>query len=156
MRLESWQQVTRLFRRRYRWIWVGGWTWIRIRDLTEAEMTFAEASIATADGLSVDALMNARRLLLSWCIVDGDGERMFDTDEKMGMLGGLNGRMAHRLFNACRSHCGYKDCDIDELMKLSDFFREMKDVQLPDRDQGVDDVAKQWVAAGRQRKNGRH
>ena len=117
-------------------------------------MTFAEASIATSDGLSVDALMNARRLLLSWCIVDGTGERMFDDDEKMQALGALNGRAANRLFNACRAHCGYKDCDIDELAKLSELFREMKELQPAT--ENVDNLAANWVATGRQRRNGRH
>ena len=166
MKLTTFEDITRLCRRRFKWVCVpvGPRRWglqyyakVRIRSLTEEEMGLAELSIALGSGgIDTDRLLNARRLLVSWCVVNENGQQLFDTDEKAAALGRLDGKAVKVLWEACREHCGYADVDIEELVQ---FFEVVKGLgtkgpqqKKTAEDHSIDDLMTRWVANGEARK----
>lgn len=61
-------------------------------------------------------LVNLRARLLSLCIVDENGRRMF-TDVDVFELGGKNAKVLEKLFDKARSMNGMSDDDVEEMTK---------------------------------------
>ena len=92
---------------------------VRIRGLSAYDRDRFEASVIQGTGAQrrVDTC-NLRARLVSWCAVDGEGERLF-TRSDVKALGEKSGRVVDRLFKAAQRLSGLTDDDVDELAKNS-------------------------------------
>lgn len=89
----------------------GGW----IRGLTGTERDAYEASIRQFKGQQlVVKLENVRARLVSLCLVDGDGTRVF-TDREVVELGAKSGRVLDRLFDQAAALSGLTAGQVEEL-----------------------------------------
>ena len=94
---------------------------LRIRSLTEGELSGYHAHVATAktDAGRSRRLEGATRRLFALCLVDGDGNRIFSDTESDG-LSGMDAADSQRLYDACAEHVGINQRDIEELVKNSE------------------------------------
>jgi len=90
-----------------------GW----IRGLTGAERDAYESSIRQFKGQQmVVKLENVRARLVSLCLVDGEGNRVF-TDKE---LGAKSGKVLDRLFDQCADLSGLTADQVEELAEVFD------------------------------------
>ncbi len=106
--------------RRYIDVPLGGGRKVRLRSLTEPEMSAYEASILTSKGeFSPSKMMRARRKLICLTVVDAEGNRVL-SDEDAVKLQDMDGATANEIYNAACTHCGIRESDIEELAKNSE------------------------------------
>lgn len=107
-------------RRRYREFEVPPFGKYRIRSLTERERSQMEGDQLSKKGeFSKQKLMESRRRLIAWCLVDGDGERLIG-DDQIPQLEEVDSLLTAAIYDACLDHCGFSDADIEDLAKNSE------------------------------------
>ena len=91
-----------------------------VRTLTGGERDTYEASMfegpATDRRMKID---NIRARLVSLTVIDGEGERLFTSDEDVVELGKKSGRVLDRLFDVAQRLSGLSAKDVEELAKNS-------------------------------------
>ena len=93
--------------------------WVKIRTLNASERDHFEAGTVKRDGKkTITNLENIRARLCLLCLVDENGERMFQ-DEDTFPLGGKSAAAIDRVFTVAQRLNGLRDEDVDELAKNS-------------------------------------
>lgn len=88
---------------------------VRIRSLTGFERDTFENSLIDQRGKKNKLDMrNARAKLVALCVIDEDGNRMFE-DSEIGMLGMKNAAALDKIYDVASRMCGMSDADIEEL-----------------------------------------
>lgn len=88
---------------------------VRIRVMTGAERNRFEQSVITRRGKHTDLNLDAiREKLIALCVVDENGERIFDESD-IPALGEKNAAALTRIFDACQRLNGLTEADVDEL-----------------------------------------
>ena len=96
-----------------------GDAWVRVRSLNASERDHFEASTVQRNGKKVTTnLENIRARLCLLCIVDEDGNRLFDEGDTFP-LGGKSASALDRIFTVAQKLNGLRDEDVDELAKNS-------------------------------------
>ena len=96
----------------------GGAT-VRVRSLNASERDRFEASTVQRNGKKVTTnLENIRARLCLLCLVDENGERLFQ-EEDTYPLGGKSAAALDRIFTVAQRLNGLRDEDVDELAKNS-------------------------------------
>lgn len=91
----------------------------RIRSLSELAKSQYEEGMKNKKGeLRQDRLLDARCALLVECLVDGAGNQILNRTQ-IPELRKLDGRTSGALYDAIMQHCGWKDSDIEGLVKNS-------------------------------------
>lgn len=104
--------------RRFRTVDIGDYVF-RIRSLSEAEKSEFEAAVLSSEGkYSLAKIKRQRRRLICLCLVDELGNPLLQAGDEAG-LEAVDGAVTHKLYNACREHCGFEDGDLEELVKNS-------------------------------------
>lgn len=86
---------------------------VRIKSITGTARDAFEASLREGKGKNADVnLRNLRARLISLCVVDEDGKRMF-SKEDVGRLGAKNAKPLDRLFDACTELIGMSEQDVE-------------------------------------------
>jgi hypothetical protein len=92
----------------------------RIRSLFEGEKEAYEASLCNAKGdVTKDTILGARRRLIALCLCDGKGERLL-TDADVDGIKIKNSADMEYLQKECQTHVGFKQGDIEALVKNSE------------------------------------
>lgn len=92
----------------------------RIQSLMEGEKEAYESAIYTKGReIARDKFENSRRRLIVLCLVDEDGQRTL-SDADLDQLRNLDGADVAHLAEACLIHCGFKDGDLEALVKNSE------------------------------------
>lgn len=92
---------------------------VRIRSLLETEKEGYEAAmLSTKGGLSLAALKEARRRLIVLTLVDATGNQIL-TDADTPKLKTLDGGDLAAIYDAAMQHCGFKQDEIEALIKNS-------------------------------------
>lgn len=101
-------------------VFVPEWdAWVKVRSLQANERDSFEASTVVRNGKKVTTnLANIRARLCLLCIVDEDGNRVFQ-DEDTYPLGGKSAAALDRIFTVAQRLNGLRDEDVDELAKNS-------------------------------------
>lgn len=95
----------------------GDVTKVRIQSLSEKEKSDFETAIDRARGKAkIDRTKDFKRRLITACVVDGDGSRVFGQSDVMS-LESADGRLTSRIFNECIDHVGFTKDDVEELEK---------------------------------------
>jgi hypothetical protein len=97
------EEILALTKRRY--VEVDG---VRLQNLTEYEQSVLESRWANRYEESKELDLSMRRELLSVCIVDEDGVRIFKNTE-VDLLKNLDSAVTKKLYDAARVHCGMDD-----------------------------------------------
>jgi hypothetical protein len=96
-------------------------TTVRIKELTGLERGRYERSIMSIDrksGNIVPELTHARARLVSMCLVDDNGNRMFtDSDEDLLTLGNLPSKGLDRIYEAAQELSGLGEDETDEAVE---------------------------------------
>lgn len=93
---------------------------VRIRSLMEGEKEAYEADLLNPKGgVKFDKLRTARRRLVQLCLVDADGNPLLEPSD-IDKLTVLDGADLGYLQDECMVHCGFKEGDIEGLVKNSD------------------------------------
>lgn len=93
---------------------------VRIRSLMEGEKEAYEAeTLNKKGGLRQDRILDARRRLVVLCLVDGNGDLLLTSGDSEA-LKQLDGADMACLQDECSVHCGFKEGDIEGLVKNSD------------------------------------
>ena len=88
---------------------------VRVKMLTGTERDAFEASVTETRGKNVKAnLANVRARLVSLCLVDTTGRRLF-AREDIPLLGRKSAAALDRVFDACRRLNRIGDQDVEEL-----------------------------------------
>lgn len=88
---------------------------VRVKALTAAQRDEFEASTVETRGNKMKQnLANIRARLVSLCIVDEAGDRLFSPQD-VKRLGGKSAGAMQRVFNKCSEMNGLSDSDIEEL-----------------------------------------
>lgn len=88
---------------------------VRLKVLSAAERDAFEASTVTMKGgKQKPNLANLRARLVARCMVDGKGERVFQSGD-VARLGNKSSKALDRLFTKCQEINGFSDKDIEEL-----------------------------------------
>lgn len=91
-----------------------------IRTMTGAERDYFESSLFSDKGADKTAnIKNLRARLLSLCLVDGDGKRLF-ADKEIEMLGSKSAKVLDRLYTIAAKLNAIGAKDEEELTKNSD------------------------------------
>ena len=101
-------------------VFVPEWdAWVKVRSLNASERDRFEAGTVQRNGNSVTTnLDNLRARLCLLCIVDENGERMFDDGDTFP-LGGKSAAALDRIFQVAQRLSGLRPEDVDELAKNS-------------------------------------
>lgn len=92
-----------------------GGAWVRVRTLNASERDRFEASTVTRRGKSVTTnLENIRARLCLLCLVDENGERLFQEEDTFP-LGGKSAAALDRIFTVAQRLNGLRDADVEEL-----------------------------------------
>ncbi len=92
-----------------------GDAWVRVRTLNGSERDHWEASIVQQKGKTVTRnVENIRARLCLLCLIDEDGNRLFD-DGDMFPLGGKSASALDRIFTVAARLNGLRDSDVEEL-----------------------------------------
>lgn len=92
-----------------------GGAWVRVRTLNASERDRFEASTVTRRGKSVTTnLENIRARLCLLCMVDENGERLFQEEDTFP-LGGKSAAALDRIFTVAQRLNGLRDADVEEL-----------------------------------------
>lgn len=90
---------------------------IYIREMTTAEVDEFGLSSATADGrMDTNKMRGVRARVVSWCVVDEDGEPLFKKADVEALLKKSN-RVVDRIFNKILSLSNLSGNDEDEAPK---------------------------------------
>ena len=93
--------------------------WVKVRTLNASERDHFEAGSQTGSGRKMRLnLENIRARLCLLCLVDEEGNRLFD-DGDVFPLGGKSASALDRIFDVARRLNKMTDADIDELAKNS-------------------------------------
>lgn len=88
---------------------------VRLKVLTGAERdAFESSTVNTKGGKAKPNLANLRARLVARCMVDADGERVFQSGD-VARLGGKSSAALDRLFAKCQEINGFSEKDIEEL-----------------------------------------
>lgn len=94
-----------------------GGAWVRVRTLNASERDHFEASTVQRKGKSVTTnLENIRARLCLLCMVDENGERLFQEEDTFP-LGGKSAAALDRIFTVAQRLNGLRDEDVEELAK---------------------------------------
>jgi hypothetical protein len=101
-------------------VFVPEWdAWVKVRSLNASERDHFEASTVQRNGKRVTTnLENIRARLCLLCMVDEDGNRLFDEGDTFP-LGGKSASALDRIFTVAQKLNGLRDEDVDELAKNS-------------------------------------
>lgn len=92
-----------------------GGAWVRVRTLNASERDRFEASTVTRKGKNVTTnLENIRARLCLLCLVDENGERLFQEEDTFP-LGGKSAAALDRIFTVAQRLNGLRDADVEEL-----------------------------------------
>lgn len=94
---------------------------VRIRSLMEGEKEQYEAEMLDkkGGGFRKDMLLNARRRLVVLCLVDENGDQILNNSD-LAALKQLDGADMATLQEECQTFVGFKEGDIEGLVKNSD------------------------------------
>ncbi len=97
-------------------VFVPEWdAWVKVRTLNASERDHFESSTVVRKGRSVTTnLENIRARLCLLCIVDENGERLFQEEDTFP-LGGKSAAALDRIFSTAQRLNGLRDTDIEEL-----------------------------------------
>ena len=96
-----------------------GGAWVRVRTLQANERDRFEASTVQRNGKKVTTnLENIRARLCLLCMVDENGERLFQEEDTFP-LGGKSAAALDRIFTVAQRLNGLRDEDVEELAKNS-------------------------------------
>ena len=96
-----------------------GGAWVKVRSLNASERDHFEASTVQRNGKKVTTnLENIRARLCLLCMVDENGERLFQEEDTFP-LGGKSASALDRIFTVAQRLNGLRDEDVDELAKNS-------------------------------------
>lgn len=96
-----------------------GGAWVRVRTLQANERDRFEASTVQRNGKKVTTnLDNIRARLCLLCMVDENGERLFQEEDTFP-LGGKSAAALDRIFTVAQRLNGLRDEDVEELAKNS-------------------------------------
>lgn len=100
-------------------VFVPEWdAWVKVRSLQANERDHFEASTVQRNGKKVTTnLENIRARLCLLCMVDEDGNRLFQ-DEDTFPLGGKSAAALDRVFTVAQRLNGLRDEDVEELAKV--------------------------------------
>lgn len=88
---------------------------VRLKVLSALERDAFEAStVTTKGGKSKPNLANLRARLVARCMVDGEGNRVFESGD-VARLGNKSSKALDRLFAKCQEINGFSDKDVEEL-----------------------------------------
>jgi hypothetical protein len=94
-----------------------GGAWVRVRTLNASERDRFEASTVVRNGKKTTVnLENIRARLCLLCLVDGDGNRLFDEGDTFP-LGGKSAAALDRIFTVAQRLNGLTDADVQDLEK---------------------------------------
>lgn len=97
---------------------------VRLKVLSAAERDAFEAStVTTKGGRQKPNLANLRARLVSRCMVDADGNRVFESGD-VARLGQKSSAALDRLFAKCQELNGFSEKDIEELTEDFDETRD--------------------------------
>jgi len=101
-------------------VFVPEWdAWVKVRSLNASERDHFEASTVQRNGKRVTTnLENIRARLCLLCMVDEEGNRLFDEGDTFP-LGGKSASALDRIFTVAQKLNGLRDEDVDELAKNS-------------------------------------
>jgi hypothetical protein len=106
-------------KRRYHEQEIPGFGWIRMQNLTDAEITEWELDDADDAGKrSQEAIKLWKAGLIVRCLVDGAGDRRFNSTTHRQVVAGADGAKVGAVFEACREWCGIPKRDIDAMAAL--------------------------------------
>ena len=90
---------------------------VRLKTLTGRERDKFEASMMKINkkGQREENLENLRARLISFCLVDEDGRRIFLNDYEVNALGEKSVAALQRVFNKCQEMNGMTDSDVEEM-----------------------------------------
>lgn len=92
-----------------------GDAWVRVRTLNASERDHFEASTVQRKGKNVTTnLENIRARLCLLCLVDENGNRLFEEEDTFP-LGGKSAAALDRIFTVAQRLNGLRDEDVDEL-----------------------------------------
>lgn len=118
-------QIIALDDRVFENIWVERWgTFVRMKGLTAAQRDRYEASLVKESGqgkkkVTSWQLENARARLVSLCLCDESGNRMFN-DNEVQILSNKAADAIEPLFDAARRLSGMTEEDVEELLGNSE------------------------------------
>jgi hypothetical protein len=93
---------------------------VRIRSLTELELSrYQSAMLAPGGGIKRSKLDDASRRLIVLCVVDGEGNPLFQ-DSDLQALADWDSADSGHLYDECAKHCGINRQDIEDLVKASE------------------------------------
>ena len=96
-----------------------GGAWVRVRTLQANERDSFEASTVVRNGKHITTnLSNIRARLCLLCIVDENGERLFQEEDTFP-LGAKSAAALDRIFTVAQRLNGLRDEDVEELAKNS-------------------------------------
>ena len=96
-----------------------GGAWVRVRTLQANERDRFEASTVQRDGKKMTTnFENIRARLCLLCMVDENGERLFQEEDTFP-LGGKSAAALDRIFTVAQRLNGLRDEDVEELAKNS-------------------------------------
>ncbi len=97
-------------------VYVEEWqAWVRVRGLTGAERDQFEQSIVETRGKDTRVnLRNIRAKLVTLCVVDEEGKRLFK-DEDVELLGRKSAVALNRIFEVAQRLSGLRPEDVEEL-----------------------------------------
>lgn len=90
---------------------------VRLRTLTARERDAFEASTVETNkkGQQRQNLVNLRARLVSLCLVDADGNRLFPETSDVHLLGDKSALALQRVFDKCTDMNGLSDSDVEEM-----------------------------------------
>ena len=92
-----------------------GGAWVRVRTLNASERDHFEASTVQRNGKRVTTnLENIRARLCLLCMVDENGDRLFQEEDTFP-LGGKSASALDRIFTVAQRLNGLRDQDVEEL-----------------------------------------
>ena len=92
-----------------------GGAWVRVRTLNASERDHFEASTVQRNGKKVTTnLENIRARLCLLCLIDEEGNRLFDEGDTFP-LGGKSASALDRIFTVAQKLNGLRDSDVEEL-----------------------------------------
>ena len=92
-----------------------GGAWVRVRSLNASERDHFESSTIVRNGRKVSTnLENIRARLCLLCLIDEEGNRLFDEGDTFP-LGGKSASALDRIFTVAQKLNGLRDSDVEEL-----------------------------------------
>ena len=101
---------------------------VRIQSLSEKEKSDYETRLISKNGRGIlkDRLADATRRLIALCVVDANGDRLFDNTD-LSIIAEMDSFVSSRIYEACQEHCGFNKQDIETAVKNSDRVSVLED-----------------------------